>query len=89
MGPCFSTFPVNGVSLIFHFVVLITKDLYVDINAQSPGILRVLVQLIVSVVRYLEVERNICIGNSMICSDIWHKYHEWYFEIVIHNLTSR
>ena len=18
----------------------------------------------------------------MICSDIWHKYHEWYFEIV-------
>ena len=25
----------------------------------------------------------ICIGNSMICSDIWHKYHEWYFEIVI------
>ena len=25
----------------------------------------------------------ICIGSSMICSDIWHKYHEWYFEIVI------
>ena len=25
----------------------------------------------------------LCIGNSMICSDIWHKYHEWYFEIVI------
>ena len=23
---------------------------------------------------YLNV---ICIGNSMICSDIWHKYHEW------------
>ena len=21
------------------------------------------------------------IGNSMICSDIWHKYHEWYFKI--------
>ena len=20
--------------------------------------------------------REICIGNSMICSDIWHKYHE-------------
>ena len=19
---------------------------------------------------------NICMGNSMICSDIWHKYHE-------------
>ena len=25
----------------------------------------------------------ISIGNSMTCSDIWHKYHEWYFEIVI------
>ena len=33
----------------------------------------------------------ISIGNSMICSDInnWHKYHEWYFEIVILNFTSR
>jgi len=30
----------------------------------------------------------ICISNSMICSDIWHKYHEWYFEIVICNFTS-
>ena len=25
-------------------------------------------------------------GNSMICSDIWHKYHEWHFEIVIRNI---
>ena len=23
-----------------------------------------------------KVMRMICIGNSMICSDIWHKYHE-------------
>ena len=29
----------------------------------------------------------ISIGNSMICSDIWHKYHEWYFKIVIRNET--
>ena len=28
----------------------------------------------------------ICIGNSMICSDIWHKYHERYFEIVIRKI---
>ena len=21
-----------------------------------------------------------CIGNTMISSDIWHKYHEWYFK---------
>ena len=32
---------------------------------------------------------RIRIGNSMICSDIWHKYHEWYFEIVIRNFPSR
>ena len=30
----------------------------------------------------------ISIGNSMICSDIWHKYHEWYFEFVIRNFTN-
>ena len=23
------------------------------------------------------------LGNSIVCRDIWHKYHEWYFEIVI------
>ena len=33
--------------------------------------------------------RVISIGNSMISSDIWHKYHERYFEIVIRNFTSR
>ena len=32
---------------------------------------------------------EIIIGNSMICSDIWHIYHEWYFKIVIRNFTSR
>ena len=25
----------------------------------------------------------ICIGNSMIISGIEHKYHEWYFKIVV------
>ena len=33
----------------------------------------------------------ICIGNSMICSDIWHKYHKWYFELLdklFWNITS-
>ena len=28
------------------------------------------------------------IGNSMISSDICHKYHEWYFKIVIRNLRQ-
>ena len=31
----------------------------------------------------------ISVGNSMICCDIWHKYHEWYFEFGIRNFTSR
>ena len=30
----------------------------------------------------LFITRMISIGNSMINSDIWHKYHTWYFEIV-------
>ena len=29
------------------------------------------------------------LGNSMICSDIWHKYRDWYFEIVMRNFMSR
>ena len=24
------------------------------------------------------IAQNVSIGNSMICSDIWHKYQEWY-----------
>ena len=31
---------------------------------------------------------SISIGNSMICSDIWHKYNEWYFLIVIRNFET-
>ena len=31
----------------------------------------------------------VCVGNSMICSDIWHIYHEWFFKIVIRNFMSR
>ena len=31
----------------------------------------------------------VCIGNSMICSDIWHKDHERYFKIVVRNFKSR
>ena len=34
------------------------------------------------------IEGSICIGNSMICSDIWYKYHEWYFKIVIRNVYT-
>ena len=31
---------------------------------------------------YLFTPLLISIGNSMICSDIWHKYHEWYFWVL-------
>ena len=39
---------------------------------------------------FLRLPFVISIGNSMICSDIWHKYHEGYFEIVrqFWNITS-
>ena len=43
----------------------------------------------ISYVSGLSATTEISIGNSMICSDIWHKYHEWYFEIVLRNFTSR
>ena len=36
-----------------------------------------------------QISVDTCIGNSMICSDVWHKYREWYFEIVVRNFTSR
>ena len=31
---------------------------------------------------------GICVGNSMICSDIWREYHKWYFQIVKRNLRQ-
>ena len=28
------------------------------------------------------------VGNSMICSDIWHNYHECYFKVVLHTFGT-
>ena len=28
------------------------------------------------------------VGNSMICSDIWYNYHEWYFKVVYHTFGT-
>ena len=41
------------------------------------------------VFRLFYLQLALRIGNSMICSDIWNKFHEWYFKIVIRNFTSR
>ena len=30
---------------------------------------------------------NISIGNSMISGDIWHTYHEWYFENLLYVIS--
>ena len=38
--------------------------------------------------RLTALGRCICIGNSMIWSDIWYKYHKWYFQVVIRNFKS-
>ena len=32
---------------------------------------------------------NVSTGNNTVCSDIWHEYHERYFETVKRNFTSR
>ena len=29
------------------------------------------------------LKNEICMGNSMICSDIWHKCHEWYSWLLV------
>ena len=44
-------------------------------------VILVSVVMLVSVImlqlcRYVTVVLQICMGNSMICSDIWHKYQE-------------
>ena len=57
----------------------------IQIHLKSPG----------CKLLYSGIERDmyimnfeICIGNGMICSDIWHKYHESYFEIVIRKFET-
>ena len=41
---------------------------------------------LIHVTRHLCTSVKIGIGNSLICSDIWHKNHECYFEIVIRHM---
>ena len=51
-----------------------------------PSFLLTIWAVIFYVLLNLVTVLTVCIGNSMICSDLsWHKYHEWYFKIVIHN----
>ena len=40
-------------------------------------------------INMVKIHQKISIGNSMICSDIWHKYDKWYFKIIIRNFMSR
>ena len=60
------------------------KAVDIGIKPSSPNIHIQILQTDLHIFPY-----RISIGNSMICSDIWHKYHEWYFEIVLRNFTSR
>ena len=57
----------------------------IQIQLKSPGCKLVYSGIERDMYMYI-MNFEICIGNSMICSDIWHKYHEWYFGIVIRNL---
>ena len=45
--------------------------------------------LTVATNRWPSCSNGSSIGNSMICSDIWHKYYKWYFKIAMWNFTSR
>ena len=54
--------------------------MYVYVNSSSISFKKHLRHLLVITISIL--------GNSMICSDIWHKYLDWYFEIVMRNFTS-
>ena len=49
----------------------------IQIQLKSPGC-----KLLYSERDMYIMNFEICIGNSMICSDIWHKYHEWYLELL-------
>ena len=74
--------------LFFFSVVSFQLQIAVEIMSRPMARLKksqqpVTIQSVIT----LEVGK-ICTGYSMICSDIWRKYHEWYFKIVIHNLTS-
>ena len=68
------------------------KGVTISLSSSSPFFSCWFYILHVNVTLYIEKkwsEQDISVGNSMICSDIWHKYHEWYFKIVISNFTSR
>ena len=47
----------------------------IQIQLKSPGCKLVYSGIERDMYMYI-MNFEICIGNSMICSDIWHKYHE-------------
>ena len=62
---------------LFFFYFFFTHERY-TVESHEPSIFS----------KFLSFLPPVSIGNSMICSDIWHKYHEWYFEIVIRNFET-
>ena len=45
-------------------------------------------RFLLGTVKKEEKKTSFCIDNSMISSDIRHKFHKWYFKIVMRNFTS-
>ena len=74
--------------MIAWFVVICGINTTSDISKFYVRYLYVMPNITYKSYYYLFTLLLISIGNSMICSDIWHKYHEWYFKIVIRNLRQ-
>ena len=69
--------PFVSVRVFIFFNFFFTHERY-TVESHEPSIFS----------KFLSFLPPVSIGNSMICSDIWHKYHEWYFEIVIRNFET-
>ena len=36
---------------------------------------------------YADLKTDVSIGDSMICSDIWNKYHQWYLKKLLYVIS--
>ena len=79
------TLPVTHCDNYNIIIKSVIEAFSLDILKNTMTVFGTLLSVVKQQINYL----YICKGNSMICSDIWHKYHECYFKIVLHNFTSR
>ena len=67
------------ITWLFEFITITTCSILYYSSDMLKGYVAVEGENISKAVSKLpHIKYWISIGNSMICSDIWHKYHEWY-----------